>query len=848
MSNIRGFFSDNEDKTVFASKANCTKCGLYKTCRSPKMGMTGKGKKGIFVLAEGPGEEEDMLGTQLIGDSGQELRKYLKKFDISLDRDCWKMNCVNCRPPNNREPSIKEMQCCRPMVEEALLQTEPKAIFVLGTKALQSHFMGMLDKKYLTISNWTRHQVPDWRYNAWVFPLFHPAALLYSQNEILNAVYEKDLKWSLNRVDTEFPKFKDPEKRIKLLTDFDEVIAVLEKLREYEYLFYDYETSNLKPYFEGSKIFTVAVAGETGKVYAFPYHYVHWTETQLKKIQKKWQKLLSDDTVRKVTHNLKFEMKWSKYVAEVIPENNYCCTMTLQHCLDTRRFQSRLDFQVLSRYGREDYGAKISPFKKNTKNGFNTLHKVPLLEILKYNALDTYYLRELFFDQQEELENKKNIKWFYKNIFHKGILSLSESEDTGIPINSKYFLKTRKELTESLIEQEDNLMSRGAGLKFKKKFGRDIDIQSPKDLRLLFYDILGLPATRKTKKDFASVDAYTLQHIDVPFSKNLLKFRKTKKRYDYVNEYCESNVEGKLHPSIDLNHAASGRSNSSNPNLHNVPVRDEESAALIRGGIIPSKGNFITECDYKAVEVRIMTCYTHDPVMIKYVVDPTKDMHRDQAIKIFKLPIDEITKPLRHIGKNDFVFPEFYGDWYSTCAASAWEDCDTLETASGILVKDHLSSIKINSLAKFTKHMQKVENDFWEMFKVTKAWRKEVVEQYLKKGYVDTFFGFRRNGFLDRNQIINTPVQGTAFHCLLWSYNRLTKYFHELKLVSKIIGQIHDSILVDTYPPEREKVWALLKRVMEEEICKTFDWLVVPLEVEIEATGIDEPWCLKKAA
>jgi DNA polymerase I len=334
--------------------------------------------------------------------------------------------------------------------------------------------------------------------------------------------------------------------------------------------------------------------------------------------------------------------------------------------------------------------------------------------------------------------------------------------------------------------------------------------------------------------------------MNKPFAKDLITFRKTKKVYDYVNEYNTSNVGGFLHPSIDLNHATSGRSNSQDPNIQNIPIRDEKSAEIIRRGIIPSPGWLITEGDFKAIEVRVMACYTGDPALIAYIMDPSKDMHRDLAMRIFKLAKKEITKPLRHIGKNDFVFPQFYGDWYETCAKSAWEDCDVLNTVSGVSVKEHLASTGISSLKAFMKHMQKVENDFWDMLKITKDWRRKIVKDYLKKGYVDTFFGFRRTGYLERNQIINTPVQGTAFHCLLWAYNRLDELFTKKEMQSKLIGQIHDSILVDTHLEEKERVWKLMKRVMEKEITETFDWLVVPLEVEIEATDVDRPWSTKK--
>lgn len=850
MGNIKGFFSevDGFAKIIapIASKANCLKCGLDKRCKTPRMPMAGEGRKEIFVLGEGPVADEDLQGRPFVGDSGQLLATVLGKLGINLYRDCWIMNSINCRPPANRTPSPKEMSCCRPMVEQALAQTKPKIILLFGTKALQSHFKGQYAHKRLTVSNWTRHCVPDYRYNAWVLPQFHPAALLHNKNGILDEVFHKDLAWALMMGDKKLPKFDKPE--VRLLLNTEEVINALEKInRDSEYFFFDFETSGLKPYTSGHKVYTIAACDESCNVFAFPYHYPHFTDNQLKRIGKAFGQVLLNKEINKVAHNLKFEKKWSKYILDTDPVSFFWCTMTAQHCIDTRRSQSRLDFQAFSRYGQPEYDSHINPFKVNVNGEFNTMFKVPLKELLQYNGIDVFYTRKLFFDQQKFFEKNPDVRRFYKNIFHKGLLSLSQSEDIGIPINVKYYKKTREELEDKLKQQEDDLMNKGAGLKFKKKFGRTVDIQSPKDLRALFYDVLELKSKKETKTGLESVDEYALTNITEPFAKNLLAFRKNKKRYDYVNEYYTSNHEGRLHPSIDLNHAASGRSNSSNPNLHNIPVRDEESARLIRGGIIPSKGNMILECDYKAIEVRVMACYTHDPMLISYILDAKSDMHRDQAMKIFKLPAKEVTKQIRHIGKNDFVFPEFYGDWYEMCAKAAWEDCNGLKTTSGVLLRDHLEDKRLTTLKGFMRHMQQVEEDFWDMLKVTKRWRKKVVNDYLDKGYVDTFFGFRRTGYLERNQIINTPVQGTAFHCLLWCYNRLTFLFKEMLLKSSIIGQIHDSILVDLVPKEKDVVCNLMREVMEKELTNKYrDWLIVPMEVEIECTEIDKSWNTKK--
>lgn len=862
MANIRGFFKE-ETETVSTGrkprallseeKPNCIKCKLDQTCKHPRMQMTGKGRKGIFIIGEAPGAEEDDCGKQLVGEAGKLLRSCLKKLEIELDNDCFKINSVNCRPPDNREPTDKELRYCFPMIDSAIKKTNPKIIILFGNKALQTFFYGKAEKKILTISNWTRHCVPSKEYNAWIIPCFHPAMLLHnkensnSKDDVLKAVFEADLKFAVSCLDLEPPEFEEPStKNIKVLYQVDEVISALKEVKKSRKMFVDYETSGLKPYSDGHKVYSIAIAGEKTPVYSLPFQYVHWKNKEFELVKKEFCKLLQNENIGKIAQNLKFENKWSIHVVKSRPANWEWDTMNTQHLIDVRRGMTKLETQALVYYGQGDWGKEISVYKKNVgKTGFNSMHKAPLDKLLWYGGMDIFYTRKRYYDQKEFMRKNKKIAECNK-LFFEGTLALADVEENGICVNEKYYREKVEEITKELVNQETLLKNRGAGLQFKKKYGREVDIQSAKDLRILFYQILKLDSLKKTKKNFESVDAYTLSNLNVPFAKALIRFRKTKKMYDYVAEYDRISFNGKIYPSIDLNMAATGRSNSSDPNLQNVPVRDEESRDSVRGGIIPSPGNRIAEIDYSQIEVRIMACYSKDPVLISYIMDKSKDMHRDIAMKIFRLPAKEITKPIRHIGKNDFVFPQFYGDYYLPCAKSAYEDCADLKIASGISILEHLKSVGIGTYDKFVKNMEIVEDDFWKMLKVTKQWRDDVVKEYKRKTMVETFFGFRRNGYIVKNQITNTPVQGTAFHCLLWSLIRINKWLKENNMKTKVIGEVHDSILLDVNPKEQDEVLKHSKHIMTKMIEKEHDWLIVPLEVEIEMTEIDGCWSLKK--
>jgi len=287
------------------------------------------------------------------------------------------------------------------------------------------------------------------------------------------------------------------------------------------------------------------------------------------------------------------------------------------------------------------------------------------------------------------------------------------------------------------------------------------------------------------------------------------------------------------------------RSSCSDPNFQNIPIRDKEIGAIIRKAFIPRKGRKLLECDFSGIEVRIAACYHKDPTMLAYIKDSTKDLHRDMAMECYLLEQRQMTKDIRYCGKNKFVFPQFYGDYYVNCAKNLWKAIDemSLQTAEGTSLKEHMAKKGIRTLAQFEKHIQKVEDNFWNVrFKKYTQWKKEHYQKYLQNRYFDTLTGFRCQGMMSRNDVINYPVQGSAFHCLLWSLIQIQKQIKIERMQSLIVGQIHDSIILDIVPEEEEKIVAILKEVMTQRIIKHWKWIIVPLDIEIDVTPIDGSW------
>lgn len=297
-------------------------------------------------------------------------------------------------------------------------------------------------------------------------------------------------------------------------------------------------------------------------------------------------------------------------------------------------------------------------------------------------------------------------------------------------------------------------------------------------------------------------------------------------------------------------------------NFQNIPKRDYEAMSITRGAIFPRKGFQIMESDYSSVEVKISVVYNKDPVLRKYVEDPTTDMHGDMAEQIFL--IDKLDKHnpghkiLRQAAKNGFVFPQFYGDYYVNCAENAghkwgglpkskWKNTDGIELEPGFHLGEHLRNKGIKSFSAFTEHMKQIETDFWgRRFKVYQEWKDAWWEEYQSKGYIELKTGFRKSGIMNKRECINVPIQGTAFHCLLWSFTQIDKRIRDEKLQTRLIGQIHDSVVLDIHPSELAYVQKMVRQISCFDIRDHWKWINVPLGVDFELCPVDASWREKK--
>lgn len=470
------------------------------------------------------------------------------------------------------------------------------------------------------------------------------------------------------------------------------------------------------------------------------------------------------------------------------------------------------------------------------------------------------------------MELKMTTKDAYK-LVHDGILAFARAERQGIRIDVEYCQKKKQHITRKISHLQSKLEVTGLYKTWKGVFKGKVNTDSNYQLSQVLYKKMGIDPPKTTKGGQGATDEEALSQLNLPGIQLILQIRKLRKIRDtYLDAFVREQTGGYIHPFFNLHTVRTYRSSSDRPNFQNIPKRDKEAMQICRRALFPREGHQLLEVDFSGLEVSIAACYHKDPTMLSYLEDPHSDMHGDMAYQIFMLEDydEEIKKAgglkkipefkvLRDATKNGFVFPQFYGDYYGNNAANLacdwgklpkgkWKKGQGLLMPGGSHLSDYLIKHRIKSFEQFTEHMKKIEEDFWgRRFAVYGQWRKDWVKGYQKKGYFDMHTGFRCKGVMSRNEVCNYPIQGAAFHCLLWSFIELDRIMQEEQWRTRLIGQIHDAVILDVHPDELEYVAETIQRVTCRDLPEAWPWIIVPLEVEADICPVDGSWADKES-
>lgn len=850
----KGFFCDDDipqalkrgdekaKKIKIQKKIGCEACGLHHSCNSPKLGIQGKGEKSILIIVNSPGKNDDETGKYLSGNSGKKIREIIEQYGISIKNDCWIMGARQCHAV---KPKPAQEKACAYKIQEAIAELKPRVILTLGDNAIDAVVNHKLTGRLsgIALKDWVGTCIPDQEFKAFICPTWDGSYLYTDRDEENPVVYSQMCTHIFQAIKhcTEKVKEVDYFSKCQAITDLDEAFELLHDTLQFkEVLAMDYETTGAKPHRNGHKIFSCALS-DGQRAYAFPFF-------NDEMFRKEWKKIMQSTNTKKILHNAKFEWTWTKHRAGMnntagYEIKNICAdTMLDAHIIHNRK-KVNLKFNTYVNFGIAGYDDAIDEYivpsqeakEKDGANAFNTIEEAPLNELLKYNAADALFTYALWEIQQPQLI--KNITRRGSEFFLDSSLALAKAEETGLLLDVEgakiqYAKLTKKmERLEYAISISDDM----------KKWDKEKPFRpsAPGDLTHLLFNCLGFKPDKDncTPTGKPKADAEAVACFDNDTAKDTLKWRKLKKVRDtYLNGFLKEEANGIIHTSLNLHTVDTFRSSSNDPNLQNVPARDAEIMKLLKTLLIARPGHKLGEYDYKAMEAVVIACYNKDPNWIRYVSDASTDMHRDMASKLFIRDKKDVLKSERQCGKNGFVFPTVYGSYWKNTATNLWNDCEQV-------TKDHLKSEGIKNLDDMRSHVKSVEKWFWEdQFPVGHEWMNKTIKEYEQKGYIDLLTGFRCYGPMTRNQIINYRVQGTASHCKLWTLNKLSKLIEKKKMNSRIMLEIHDSILPDIDPAEENYLDYQIWLYGTQKIREYWDWLIVPLFLEKKISKLNGNW------
>ena len=444
-------------------------------------------------------------------------------------------------------------------------------------------------------------------------------------------------------------------------------------------------------------------------------------------------------------------------------------------------------------------------------------------------------------------------------LLHEGTLAFGRAEQAGMRIDINYCPQKKEELTERIKILEKEILDSKFGKHWRHSTSNKININSNYQLSHFLYNVKKIEPVKFTVTGKGATDDEALSNLQIPELNKLLQMRKLLKIRDtYLDAFLREQVNGFIHPFFNLHLVITFRSSSDRPNFQNIPKRDKEAMELCRKALYPRKGHQFLAMDFSGIEVRMACVYTQDEKLIYDTIHG--DMHKDMAIELYMLDSLDKHDPgesvLRQAGKNGFVFPEFYGDYYGNCSLNLlkWAEQGKLKDGTPCLV--HLQdkglvklnkngSIKNNN--KFIEHVKQVEDLFWnERYKTYTKWKDRTWKRYQKKGYIDMFTGFRCSGLMNKKDVTNYPFQGTAFHCLLWTFIQIDKQMQKEKWNSRIVSQVHDEVSLDTAPNEFKHVSKSIKNIATKKLPEAWPWINIPLDVELEKAEVNESWADKK--
>jgi len=509
----------------------------------------------------------------------------------------------------------------------------------------------------------------------------------------------------------------------------------------------------------------------------------------------------------KVAHNLKFDYKVLKKY-DITVKGAMFDTMIAHYLLnpDGRHGMDYLS-EVYLNYKPVSIETIIG--KKGKNQG--TFRDADLRTQTDYAAEDadvTFQLYELFAPQLK----KEKLEELFFNIEMPLMEVLAKMELSGISLDEKWLAQESIDLENDLRQLESKIFEIS---------GEEFNMNSPKQLGEILFEKMQLdPKAKKTKTGQYATSEDVLQKLSSKHEiiKHILEYRTYQKLKSTYVDALPSQIEktdNRVHTNFSQTTAATGRLASVNPNLQNIPIRTLRGQQ-IRGAFVSAEGKKIISADYSQIELRLIAEISGEDNMIK-AFQEGEDIHASTAAKLFKIPLEEVSKTQRGQAKT-VNFGILYG-----------------QGAFALAEQTGLS----RSEAK-----QMIEA-YYETYPKLKEYMAAQVQRAREQGYVETILGRKRHlkdinsgnfvvrAHAERNAV-NAPIQGSAADVVKMAMIKIQKELEKEKLQTKMLLQVHDELVFESPIDEVELAKNIIKMEMENAIETQ-----VPLLVEV---GVGDNW------
>jgi len=835
-----GFFIADEKKKLAKRRPDsvsketlyemgCAACPLNKAkVTSPKMGSTGADNAPIYVLHGGITEEQDDEGRHLVGDAGSEFKRIFGAANIQHMRFG---SVTKDYTPKGRRPNEVEINCCRKQVEEDIALHKPKVVIGLGFLAMK-WATGLTDIK---LFSYRLIPVNIGGHDCWFFPMEDMETMLAniraSQRTGERYFTEADnlakhrgraivLKAKKNKLGKpEVLSQADYAQGIHIVfgknetSDLKTIERHFKKMSVEDSCAYDIESHGLRPYNNGAKLLSIAI-GTYGNTLAIGLEHpeCQWSRKGLKAVYALVEKFLRETTTKKVAHNLPFELEHMGYYFgfDICWAANWQDTVMQAYILDERNKQMR-GFS-LDDLCTINLGLRIKEISNLDRAN---LIQAPLVEVLTYNGGDTKYTHKLYLTQQAKLEDQSLVE-VYEDALRR-CKTVPATQLAGLHVDQSEVVRYQKFLSKKIKKAEKAIKSLPEVDEYEAKYRKHFNVGSPEDVAKVLYEFAGVRSVKVNGKFKA--DEGILSKVTHPLAKLALDFRgATKLKSTYVDGLAIGGDylfdDGMLHPVLSPCIAETGRLTSKEPNEQNFPKHKDK---YIRSQIVAPSGELFVAADYGQIEWRVIGLCAKDKAL-KAALWERYDVHKEWAERIIAQcssligggrwkSLDKAEQGIwRQRSKNEFVFPSCFG-----------------AQPKGIA----------NSLGVDEKQIVWLQKELWKQFPGVRRWHEDTRKFYAENFYVETLTGRRRRGPLERNQPINTPVQGTAADVVMDAMARLSEYACKVGDIRyQPVLNIHDDL---TFRLPENKAEEYLENILEIMLQSSYKFFDVPILVEVEA-------------